>query len=486
MPFDLVVRAGDELFELNRFGHYLLLSDDGIHVGRSRHSQRATFIDLRSITHLVPRKRSLWLATQSGVQLIVRGRRSRVSFAAVLRAIERRIARLPGGIQQLSRMRDLDARQREATAPLATLTLVGVCVGVHLMQLSDSFLSEAGAFVRELVGQGEYWRIVTSHFLHDATWGSVPAESLTAVPGLFRVPTHIILNCVLALLLGSIVEPALGRVRTVWVLGIAALGAILMSTLLLAPPMIGASGMVLGLAGAVLALEVTVPEQLPAVWRVPRRTLIAALVLQAVGDWFLPYIAWAAHLGGFIGGYIAARVVARAALQRRAPAAWLRSAAVALLALAVLGFVGLAPLVLRAGWSFNRHAEHILALEEIAAADLNNLAWRIATETDGLSSEPALALELARRAVEETGRANPDYLDTLAEVQFGAGNPRAAVAAIDEAIELAPWDDYFRAQRDRFSGLRPAGDRPESPALPWFLRAPSELPPWAEGHGLEI
>jgi len=86
----------------------------------------------------------------------------------------------------------------------------------------------------------------------------------------------------------------------------------------------------------------------------------------------------------------------------------------------------------------------------------------------------------------ETERANPDYLDTLAEVQFLAGDPDSALLTIDEAIEIAPWDEYFQDQRDRFIGLRAADDRPESPALPWFLRGPTEPPPWDDGTGIQI
>jgi hypothetical protein len=95
-------------------------------------------------------------------------------------------------------------------------------------------------------------------------------------------------------------------------------------------------------------------------------------------------------------------------------------------------------------------------------------------------------LALAERAVAETERANPDYLDTLAEVQFLAGDTDAALITIDEAIEIAPWDDYFKEQRDRFIGLRPREDRPESPALPWYLRGPTDPPTWDDGTGLEI
>jgi hypothetical protein len=88
-----------------------------------------------------------------------------------------------------------------------------------------------------------------------------------------------------------------------------------------------------------------------------------------------------------------------------------------------------------------------------------------------ISDEPGealldVALRLAERAVTETGRADPNLLDTLAEVLFVSGNATGAVSTIDEAIVLAPGEDYFREQRRRFSGDREAGDRPEPPDVP--------------------
>jgi len=485
-PFELALREGDELFELNRFGHFLLVSETGVHLGRSRRANESTFISHESITHVAHHRRTLSLATRQGLHVVVRGRRRPVAFGEVHDAIERRIARLPGGLQQLSRFRELDQRQQQAGLPWVTSTVVGICLVLHLLQVSDPFVSEVGAFVRELVGQGEYWRLVTAHFLHDATWSFSATEMDAAVPLLFRLPFHIVLNCLLASLLGWLVEPALGRLRTVWVLGMAAFGANLLCALFQTPPMLGASGLVLGLAGALLALEVSVPERLPATWRVPRRTLLLALALQAVGDWFLPFIAWAAHLGGFLGGYTAGRLVAKPAARRDRAPSWLRGAVAALAGVFVLGVAGMAPLVMRMGWAFNDHARHVLALPDPTSFTLNNLAWRMATETDVLGVAPAPALALAQRAVGESGRSNPDYLDTLAEIQFGAGDAASAVETIEEAIELAPGDAYFAAQRDRFTGRRAAGDRPASPPLPWFLRGPAGPPRWVEDDGLDI
>jgi hypothetical protein len=86
-----------------------------------------------------------------------------------------------------------------------------------------------------------------------------------------------------------------------------------------------------------------------------------------------------------------------------------------------------------------------------------------------------VALQLAERAVEETGRGDPNILDTLAEAYFVAGRPETAIATIDEAISLAPRVGYFREQRRRFTGERESEDRPDPPADPWWERR--EFPP---------
>ena len=134
----------------------------------------------------------------------------------------------------------------------------------------------------------------------------------------------------------------------------------------------------------------------------------------------------------------------------------------------------------------NAHADHLLAVERVGAGVLNNLAWRIATESTAMPDQGDRALALAERAVHQTARSNPDYLDTLAEVQFLIGDPESAIETIDEALEIAPWDDYFREQRNRFIGLRDANDRPPSPVAPWTERGPDDFAPWDAGEGIAI
>ncbi len=92
------------------------------------------------------------------------------------------------------------------------------------------------------------------------------------------------------------------------------------------------------------------------------------------------------------------------------------------------------------------------------------------TETHPSDLALHAAEALAERAVEGSGRADPDFLDTLAEVLFAAGDIAGALATIDEAILISAGDRYFWEQRRRFSGERAADDRPEPPTLPWIFR----------------
>jgi hypothetical protein len=84
----------------------------------------------------------------------------------------------------------------------------------------------------------------------------------------------------------------------------------------------------------------------------------------------------------------------------------------------------------------------------------NSAAWQIATRLAGGDDELLeRALVYALRACTITNRQKPDYLDTLAEVQFRRGNRFEALAIIDEALALGTGDDeHYREQRERFLG----------------------------------
>ena len=185
-------------------------------------------------------------------------------------------------------IRQTRARALSTGAP-ATLALIAINVAVYIVTISQGGginqpigqLWVDGALIGALVGEGEWYRLITAAFLHG---------------GLF----HLLVNMVSLWWIGSLVEPNLGTVRYLLVYFTAALagsaGALLMSGPV--EPTIGASGAVYGILGALLILEWLRTGSLAG----PALTLI---VLNLVITFSIPNISIGGHIGGLVGGVAA-------------------------------------------------------------------------------------------------------------------------------------------------------------------------------------
>jgi membrane associated rhomboid family serine protease len=166
-------------------------------------------------------------------------------------------------------------------------------------------------FAGQGVAHGQWWRIVSSGFLH---------ENLL----------HIGFNMYVLYLLGQMLEPALGRMRfgVIYAVSLLAgsLGALLVSPHSLT---VGASGAVFGVMGAA-AVEMRA-RQIP----IMQSGVGGLILINLVISFALPGISWGGHVGGLIGGALTAIALQLGARFRRQ--------AVALAACVVLGaacFVG--------------------------------------------------------------------------------------------------------------------------------------------------
>jgi membrane associated rhomboid family serine protease len=147
------------------------------------------------------------------------------------------------------------------------------------------------------IADGEYWRLVTGAFLHDP-----------------NNPLHILFNMYLLYLLGRMLEPALGHVRFV-ALYFASLLAGSFGALVAAPAelTVGASGAVFGLMAAAFVLQRARGID-------PWRSGIGPLIIFNLA---LPFvfpglnISIGGHVGGLIGGALAAIAIDRLAVVRR-------------------------------------------------------------------------------------------------------------------------------------------------------------------------
>lgn len=423
--------------------------------------RRGGVVRYAEVTHIAVSPRVIAIGTLRDTIVL---RRREFAGEAAMRAFERalrdRIARLPGGDARIARMAELDQLARRRGPRRAVYGFIAACVLVFAVQWQDPFSTHLGSFMPVLVADGELWRIVTANFLHD----------------LVIFPIHLGLNLLCIAVVGLLVERVLGSWRTVVVMGFSAGGAMLGCALAGYTSTVGASGVAAGLVGALLCIELNGSRRLPVVWRIPRRIFFGALIAQAALDYFVPFIAGAAHLGGFLAGYAVTRLLVADSLLRRPVGPLARAAAGVALAGVVASAIAIAPLLVRHQAALERHALRLLQSAGGSAIDDNDVAWILVTETEPSEVGVQVAAALAERAVAETGRRDPNLLDTLAEVLFVAGDVAGAVMVIDEAIELSGGERYFVEQRRRFVGERDPDDRPEPPTAPLRERGRRDPP----------
>jgi membrane associated rhomboid family serine protease len=176
----------------------------------------------------------------------------------------------------------------------ATMVLIGLNVIVYLIEItsgsggldgvSGKIVIDFGLFGPS-VAEGEWYRLLTSGFLH--------ANLL-----------HIGFNVLLIFFLGRLLEPALGTPRFV-LLYFASLLAGSLGVMLLDPNALtyGASGAVFGLAGATFVIA-----------RGRGMDAVAAeigflIVFNLIFSFAVPHISIGAHIGGLVGGVLCALAI---------------------------------------------------------------------------------------------------------------------------------------------------------------------------------
>jgi membrane associated rhomboid family serine protease len=187
--------------------------------------------------------------------------------------------------------------------PTVTRVLVLSIVGVALLGTTGAIDARTFGLVPALVGLGEWWRLITSAFLHAGF-------------------LHLAFNGILLWRLGQMLEPAVGAGAF---LGLAAsgmaggsLGVVGLSWLVVATPIsalpaagwvlgagpttvtVGASGAVFGLMGVVLVL---LRRRGISAWATEEGSMVAGLViLNLVLTFAVPSISVGGHVGGLLAG----------------------------------------------------------------------------------------------------------------------------------------------------------------------------------------
>lgn len=201
---------------------------------------------------------------------------------------------------ECSRQRTKVVRMRQLTSvPRVTYGLIAINVIVFLTEGSFTLtgqpsgkIYEEGALFGSISGfptlgvaHGQWWRILTSGFMHENI-------------------VHIGFNMLVLYYLGIMLEPALGHIKFGAIYAVSLLtgsfGALLVDPHTLT---VGASGAIFGVMGAA-AMEMRA-RQIP----IMQSGVGTLIVLNLIISFTLPGISWAGHIGGLIGGAVAALVI---------------------------------------------------------------------------------------------------------------------------------------------------------------------------------
>ena len=178
---------------------------------------------------------------------------------------------------------------------LATKIIIGVTVVAFVViGLRDGNFGGTGrtAFDLELYGpfvhQGQWWRVFSVSLVHG---------------GLL----HLFFNMLLLWIVGQLLEPGAGPLRfgLIYVVSVAAGSA----GALIAQPHVLSAGASGGVFGVAAAATIVMQRQGVRFWDTGFGPL---LVINFVLDFFIPNVSIAAHVGGLIGGLLAAESMLRA------------------------------------------------------------------------------------------------------------------------------------------------------------------------------
>jgi membrane associated rhomboid family serine protease len=234
--------------------------------------------------------------------------------------------RCPECARQSTRVRTLRSTVDD---PVVTYVLMGICIAAFIGEIAGgasasgssfggSRLFEEGALNGPDVAGGDYWRVVTAGFLH---------------AGFF----HLFFNMFSLWILGQLLEPAIGHVRFALIFLVSLLagsfGALLVDPNTLT---VGASGGIFGLMGAAVVVMrnrgINPMESGLGLW----------IGLNLLITFAVPNISIGGHIGGLIGGALAALVLFDLPDNVRVPPAVANVLCAGLGAVAVVGSIAVA------------------------------------------------------------------------------------------------------------------------------------------------
>jgi membrane associated rhomboid family serine protease len=186
--------------------------------------------------------------------------------------------------------------------PIVTWSIIAICVVVFVLEMLTGLNPITGAGRSSVEFWLAYfpktvlfrpWTIITVNFVH--------ANFL-----------HILFNMYSLFIIGAPLERFLGRIRYLALFLVTGIGAVVAVDFFANEEVVGASGAIFGILGALVVLS----------RRMGLRSaqLYVVIVLNLAIGYFVPQIAWQAHVGGLIVGVALGFIMLRTSAIRRKPA----------------------------------------------------------------------------------------------------------------------------------------------------------------------
>lgn len=174
--------------------------------------------------------------------------------------------------------------------------LIAVNIIIFILEISTGALLsresiiDAGALYREGVEKGEYWRMISSMFLH----------------GSFG---HLFSNMIMLYTMGLVYEKFYKKRTAVSIYLLSGITGAVLSSLMSAGPSVGASGAIFGMMGANGYYILKNKELFGEINRRVGKVIIIVSVIWIINGLGQPMVDNYAHIGGFIGGIITAALL---------------------------------------------------------------------------------------------------------------------------------------------------------------------------------
>lgn len=329
--------------------------------------------------------------------------------------------------------------------PLFTYLILAICIGMFvLVELNGGSSSmqpliDFGAkYNPAIIEQGEWWRIISSMFLHIGF-------------------LHLLMNMLAVYYLGTLVERIYGSFRFLCIYFLAGIGGGIASFAFSPSIAAGASGALFGLFGALLFFGL---HNRKIFFQTMGTNVLVLIGINIVFGLFVPQIDNGAHLGGLVAGFIASGIVH---LPKRKET-FKQMIAIVLYCIIAYGLI-------QFGYynNMNNQVYHVMQIEELLKQEKYEAI--ISQANQAIESEGNLEaailfhrsyayieLNQDQKAIEDLERSIeidhsfPEAYYNLAILYKNNGKVEKAKSAIESAYQLNPDNDDFIRLYEQLTG----------------------------------